>query len=403
MKRLLSTLLFLCVAVFYAVAQVPQKMSYQAVVRNNNNALVTNTQVGVRISIMQNSAQGSPVYVETQTPFTNANGLFSIEIGGGTVVFGNFSSINWSAGTYYIKNEVDIAGGTNYSISGTSQLVSVPYALHAKTAESFSGTMNETDPIFSASPSAGITAPNITSWTNKQDALTAGPGIAITNNVIQATGVGGSEVDPIFSASPASGITSPNITSWNNKQDQLVAGTNITISGNTISAGSGSGLFTHYIGELYGGGIVVGVWMSGGVEHGLIASLVDLSTSSKWSNVATAIGTSAQDVINGNGNTLAIEQQVGHTESAALLCDAYVAGGFSDWYLPTYWELKMCYNSSFIVNTILGNANGFKPAGIYWSSVEVPANKAWRIPFTTGVPIAAAKTSLGYVRAVRQF
>ena len=115
-------------------AQTPQKMSYQAVIRNANNNLVTNTTVAMQISILQGSASGSAVYVETQTPTTNDNGMVSIEIGGGTVASGNFSSINWANGTFFMKIETDpdgATGGISYTITGTSQLLSVPYALYA--------------------------------------------------------------------------------------------------------------------------------------------------------------------------------------------------------------------------------------------------------------------------------
>ena len=101
-----------------------------------------------------------PVYVETQTPTTNANGLVSIEIGGGTVTYGDFTTIDWSTGTYYIKTETDPTGGTGYTITGTSQILSVPYALHAKTVASYP----ETDPVFIAHPANGITGTNITNW-----------------------------------------------------------------------------------------------------------------------------------------------------------------------------------------------------------------------------------------------
>ena len=120
-------------------AQVPNKMSYQAVVRNSSNNLVVNQAVGMRISLLQGSASGASVYTETQSPTTNANGLVSIEIGAGTVLSGNFANINWANGPYFIKTETDPNGGTNYSITGTSQLLSVPYALDAKTAESIVG------------------------------------------------------------------------------------------------------------------------------------------------------------------------------------------------------------------------------------------------------------------------
>ena len=116
-------------------SQSPEKMSYQAVIRDADNNLVKDKTVGMKISILQGSESGTAVYAETQTPGTNANGLVSIEIGEGTAVSGNFSLINWSEGPYFIQTETDPGGGTNYTISGTSQLLSVPYALHAKTAE----------------------------------------------------------------------------------------------------------------------------------------------------------------------------------------------------------------------------------------------------------------------------
>ena len=111
-----------------ANAQAPQKMSYQAVIRDASNALVVNHAVGMRISILQGT---TPVYVETQVQVANANGLVTLEIGGGTVISGNFSTINWANGSYSVKTETDPNGGNNYSIVGTSKFTSVPYALNS--------------------------------------------------------------------------------------------------------------------------------------------------------------------------------------------------------------------------------------------------------------------------------
>ena len=116
-------------------AQSPQSMSYQAVIRNSSDALVTDTQVGMQISILQGSESGTAVYAETHTPKTSANGLVSLEIGTGEPVTGTFSGIDWAAGPYFVKTETDPDGGTNYTIAGTSQLLSVPYALHARNVE----------------------------------------------------------------------------------------------------------------------------------------------------------------------------------------------------------------------------------------------------------------------------
>jgi hypothetical protein len=138
MKKLIT--LFAAILITTIVfAQAPNKISYQAVIRNSSNALINNQVVGMKISILQNSPTGNAVYVETQTPTTNANGLASIEIGGGAVVTGNFSSINWANGPFFCRTETDPTGGANYTITSISQLLSVPFALHAKTAESIVG------------------------------------------------------------------------------------------------------------------------------------------------------------------------------------------------------------------------------------------------------------------------
>jgi hypothetical protein len=98
----------------------------------------------MQISILKGSTDGNPVYAETQTPTSNSNGLVSVEIGSGTIVSGDFSAIDWSVDTYFIKTEIDPTGGTDYSITGISQLLSVPYALYAKTAgNAFSGDFND--------------------------------------------------------------------------------------------------------------------------------------------------------------------------------------------------------------------------------------------------------------------
>ena len=112
-------------------AQSPESMSYQAVVRDGSDILVSNTTTPIQISILQGI---TAVYVETQTPTTNANGLLSIEIGGveAVVVSGVFSDITWGTDTYFIKTEVDVDYNGSYDVTGTSQLLSVPYALHAK-------------------------------------------------------------------------------------------------------------------------------------------------------------------------------------------------------------------------------------------------------------------------------
>lgn len=186
MKNLL-TLLLITLLSSTLLAQSPEKMSYQAVIRDANSQLITTHAVGMQISILQTTATGSAVYVERQYPTTNANGLVSIEIGLGTVISGNFSAIDWSNGPYFIKSETDLNGGANYTIVGTSQLLSVPYALYAKT--SGSSTPGPTGLQGSTGPSGGTGPTGATGWFGP----TGPTGVAITGPTgnTGATGVNG--------------------------------------------------------------------------------------------------------------------------------------------------------------------------------------------------------------------
>jgi hypothetical protein len=185
-----------------AWAQSPLKMSYQAVIRNTSDQLVTNQMIGMRISIVQGSAIGMAVYTETQVTSTNSIGLVSIEIGGGM----GFDAIDWANGPYFIMTETDPEGGTNYTITNTSQLLSVPYALHAKAAEALAGGITETDPVFAASPANGINSVDIGNWSTSY-------GWGNHANAGYLTGY--TESDPIFETSAAKGISLTHVSNWN--------------------------------------------------------------------------------------------------------------------------------------------------------------------------------------------
>jgi hypothetical protein len=136
LKKFLFALLVILSNTIYA--QAPNKFSYQAVIRDADNQLLVNANVGFRISILLNSTTGSLVYEEEQMVTTNENGLATLVIGNGTVNFGSISIIQWELNDYYLKTEIDPAGGTNYSLTGTTQLLSVPYALSASNGFSLS-------------------------------------------------------------------------------------------------------------------------------------------------------------------------------------------------------------------------------------------------------------------------
>ena len=141
MKKLFNLLLcFFVLPQLYA--QAPQRISYQAVIRNSSNNLVLNTPVKIRISILQGGATGSEIFSEIHSAITNANGLVSLEIGAGGSQTGNVANINWGNNTYFLKTQTDPNNGTNYTITGTTQILSVPYALQANNANSAKDGIN---------------------------------------------------------------------------------------------------------------------------------------------------------------------------------------------------------------------------------------------------------------------
>jgi hypothetical protein len=160
--------------------------------------------------------------------------------------------------------------------------------------------------------------------------------------------------------------------------------------------------YIHNIGDLYGGGIIVDVWDSSGVQHGLIASLTDISDTAGWSNItSTLIGATAESFSNGKANTTAIMAQ-GATSGAAYHCVHYNGSGYTDWYLPAVWELDQCYKSAAIVNHNLGDVNGFQPVN-YWSSTEDISTSAWGENFPNGTSTSLTKSNTYSVRAVRRY
>jgi uncharacterized protein (TIGR02145 family) len=134
MKKI--ALLSLITFLFFSnlISQVPNLMSYQAVIWDASGNLVSEKTVSIKISILQGSVSGTSVYSETHKIQTNINGLVSLTIGGGTNATGKISDINWGIGSFFLKTETDPTGGSNYIITGTTQLVSVPYALHSNTS-----------------------------------------------------------------------------------------------------------------------------------------------------------------------------------------------------------------------------------------------------------------------------
>ncbi len=402
MKKLFTLLATVTLSVML-FAQAPQTFSYQTVIRDNNWQTIANQNVSIEIAIREDAANGTIIYKEAHSSTTNDLGLVNLAVGGGGVVSGSWANIDWGNHSYFIQVAVDVLAGVNYIVMGTTQLRSVPYALYAENAGSSTpGPQGATGPI-------GLTGAAGTNGVDGNDGaqgpigLTGATGAQGPTGLTGATGPTGSQ-GPIglTGATGAAGTNGTNGVDGNDGAQGPIgltgaAGTNGT---NGVDGNDGVGI-THYVGELFGGGIVVAVWKESGVEKGLIASLTDVSASAQYSSITTLIGATAQSPIDGQANTTAIVAQ-GDVSGAAYLCANYTSGGFSDWYLPAAWELNQCYNAAFVVNTILGATNGFQFA-YYWSSTEVSYNVAWNQSFGNGPSNGGSKTNSFRVRAVRRF
>ena len=295
MKKLSLLFAITIIAITNIFGQSPDQFKYQAVLRNADGTIMANQSASVYIEILQGSATGTSIFNETHNITTTEQGLINLNIGS----IGDLSVVNWGTDDYFVKITVN---GTEM---GTSQLLSVPYALHAKT--------------------------------------------------------------------------------------------------------SGA----HYIGELYGGGIVFFVDHLG--EHGLITSLEDLDsgTGVAWSNIIDQpVGAGAQDAYDGAPNTAAIIAQSGHTNSAAKLCDDYENDGFSDWYLPAPYEILLLRTNAVAINNVLANDGNPDTYGLlstmtlpsfYWSSMEIMDDSAWYLNIEYMSGSEHTKADLLRVRPIRKF
>lgn len=392
MKSVLITIAALLITVM-ANGQAPEKFSFQAVIRNAENELIKDQNVSIRISVLQGSISGSALYVELHQLSTNVNGLLSVEIGDGNIVSGSFSSIDWSAGPFFIKTETDPNGGTNYTIQGISQLLSVPFALHATTSDSIVGGISakETDPFFNASLASGITESDTINWNNHT------VDTKLTSAEIADFGyVQGAHTD------------STDIANFG-----YVAGAHID---STAIANMGFISDTSYnkysIGDFAQGGIVF--WLDESGQHGLVCAKTDQSSGVRWyagtngntqakgdgpfaGELNTAIIIAAQVAIGDDGDTYAarICNELRITENGKT---------YGDWYLPSKAELNLMFlNKAIIDATATGNGGDSFARDFYWSSSEIGDNAASAQLFNSGFQIGFIKNVPRKVRAIRAF
>ncbi|MBN2213408.1 MAG: hypothetical protein JW723_04125 [Bacteroidales bacterium] len=169
MKKIILSLASLFTFLLFAFSQSPQAFKYQAVARDGSGNILANQSVSVKISILQGTPTGSIAYSETHNVSTDAYGLINLNIGEGTPVSGAFSGISWGNDKFYLKLEMDPAGGTSYEAFEPSQLLSVPYALHATTVETEGQTLSVEGQNISISDGNTIEAPSL--WSQNENKL----------------------------------------------------------------------------------------------------------------------------------------------------------------------------------------------------------------------------------------
>ncbi len=248
-------------------SQAPEKLSYQSVIRRTNNDLVVNQIVRVKISILQGTTSGPAIYVEDHATSTNSNGLVSLSIGGGSIITGTFSAINWENGPYFVKMEADPTGGTNYSVSGTTQLLSVPYALYAKTSGSSTPGPTGATGAQGIQGVAGTNGLNalIKTTTEPAGANCTNGGTKIEtgldangNGVLDVSEVNVSQTQYVCNGSSVSGPTLHGIWSNSTSSSFIVPSGISTLVANFQGASAGNGGSATFIGNYtysYGGGV----------------------------------------------------------------------------------------------------------------------------------------------------
>ncbi len=317
---------------FFAYGQVPQALTYQAVARNAAGNAIINSTISIRISIKDVTSTGPTLYSETHSVTTNQFGLFTIAIGTGLIQSGVFSTINWALGSKYMKVEMDATGGSAYIDMGTSQLLSVPYALVAgsvintSAGDDWGAQTAITNPTIggngtTASPlgiaqqgaSSGQTLKwNGSQWVPANDMVGAGGDnwgtqIVITNSTLSGAGTSASPLGMAQQGATTGQTLKWNGAAWapandidNDAQTISLVGSNLSISnGNSVTLPSPIN---------YAAG--VGINIAGNV----ITNTGDVSNT----NELQTLSVSGNQLTISNGNTVAINTGTNYTAGTGI-------------------------------------------------------------------------------------
>ena len=435
MKKLIPFIL--CFYFSNLIAQIfPAKFNYQVSIRDANGDPISDRPVSFRISIIENqNTPSSFSYREEHWNKQTKFGTSSLVIGDGINKNTTIEMLPFQNKSYHLRVEIDENNGTQYKDLITTQLISVPYAMVASQL----GQNN-------AKP-GDVLKWNGTKWIPIPDtSSTGGGGSSLFGDVTGS--FTNNKVEKIHNRTVASTLpTLGQVLKWNGLQwapdsDDTVGGA-INLSGdvtgsptsNKVEKIQGTFISTqkpkkdqylkfdgsqwipvdllalpssqHYVGELFGGGIVFHVYKdNSGVEHGLIVCRDDKRA--RWSKITNVlIGSAANSTFKGTENTIAIASQTGNDDGAAFFANSAGDNGYTDWYLPALDELNLISQARFTLNKILEsdtdpNTKGFG-VNQFWTSTESGSNNAWAYNFGQIAASAESKSSMLNYRIIRKF
>lgn len=404
-KITIVSLLLAFICSFEAKSQSPASFRYQAALQSSTGEQLSSKNVTFMVSILRSAMEKQRVYAEFHSVKTDQFGMVSIEIGKGNPVYRTFAEISWGGDDHFLRVEMDELGGTQFKLLNEVQLLSVPYALHARTADivddADADPKNELQSLSLEGRELVISDGNRIYLPEHQTLFLEGRNLSISdgNTVVlpdfQKLALQGLEL----SISNGNTITLPDFQTLTLRGQQLSIsnGNEVTlpentdnqylsIDGNRLSISNGNTIELPST-DAPDPAQPVPVLFRGKKIH---VHPVDNAEAIPFGSFAD---TGADSDYDGKTNTAVLVSAYGDGSYAAKLCDDLSAFGYDDWYLPSRAELDAIVKQNYLIADYELDS--------YWSSTETTSNKAWSLDFTDGSPSDITKNQNKRCRCIR--